>query len=183
TTGNRIVQLTSGQYPAVDGNLISNVNAVKLQTRNVSAAAPVGGQVLAWNAASAQWEPTVGAVGSVTSVIAGSGLQGGTINSSGSLWVDIGTTANKILGLNASAQIPAVDGYLVTNSNAQNIQGKVVSSVAPVGGQVLTFNSASGKWDAETPNTGFVTSIVSGTGLVAGTISSNGTLNVDVGTT
>src|SRR5205814_326405 len=80
-----------GQYPGVDGNLISNVNAVKLQARNVSVSAPVGGQVLGWNSATSVWEPMSTAVGSVTSVIAGPGLLGGNITSSGSLYVDTGT--------------------------------------------------------------------------------------------
>ena len=66
----------------------------------------------------AQWEPTSITSGTVTAVATGNGLLGGTISSSGTLTVDVGTTANKILQLSPSAQIPAVDGFLVTNVNA-----------------------------------------------------------------
>src|SRR5260370_14071289 len=43
-------------YPAVDGNLISNINAVKLQARNISAAAPSDAQVLIYNNTTRNWE-------------------------------------------------------------------------------------------------------------------------------
>ena len=63
--------------------------------------------------------------------------------------VDVGTTANKIMQLTAGAQIPNVDGYLVTNVNAANIAGKQVSAAAPTAGQVLTYNNSTSKWDSE----------------------------------
>ncbi len=53
--------------------------------------------------------------GTVTSVDSGTGLTGGPITSSGTLNVDVGTTANKIVQLDASAKLPAVDGSLLTN--------------------------------------------------------------------
>jgi hypothetical protein len=53
--------------------------------------------------------------GTVTSVASGTGLTGGPITSSGTLNVDVGTTANKIVQLDGSAKLPAVDGSLLTN--------------------------------------------------------------------
>jgi hypothetical protein len=48
--------------------------------------------------------------GTVTSVTAGTGLTGGTITGTGTLNVDVGTTANKIVQLDSNAKLPAVDG-------------------------------------------------------------------------
>lgn len=71
------------------------------------------GQTLVWNSTSSSWQAGDG--GGVQSVTAGTGLGGGTITSSGSLYVDVGTTSGKILQLNLSSQIPAVDGSQLTN--------------------------------------------------------------------
>ena len=88
-----------------------------------------------------------GAGGSVTYVGTGTGLVAGAFSTYGTLAVDVGTTANKILQLTAGAQIPGVDGYLITNVNAANISGKQVSATAPSAGQVLTYNNSTSKWD------------------------------------
>ncbi len=57
----------------------------------------------------------IGGGGTVTSVAAGTGLTGGPITGAGTLNVDVGTTANKIVQLDGSAKLPAVDGSLLTN--------------------------------------------------------------------
>ena len=80
TTGNKIVQLSDGKLPSVDGSNLSGVNAEKLQTRNVSAAVPVSGQVLKWSGSA--WVPSsdlVGETGSgeantASNVTSGSGV-------------------------------------------------------------------------------------------------------------
>lgn len=59
-----------------------------------------------------------GGSGTVTSVASGSGLLGGPITTSGTLSVDSGTTANKIVKLDGSGSLPAVDGFALTNLNA-----------------------------------------------------------------
>lgn len=122
-------------------------NATQIQGFNVSAVAPSVNQVLGWNGSS--WHPMnvagSGGGGSVTSVIAGAGLLGGAITTSGSIWVDVGTSPNKIVQLNGSAQLPAVDGGLLTNVSANRIQGNPVSGVAPSNGQILKFNG--GTWN------------------------------------
>ena len=61
TTGNKIVQLSDGKLPSVDGSNLSGVNAEKLQTRNISAAVPVSGQVLKWSGSA--WVPSSDLVG------------------------------------------------------------------------------------------------------------------------
>src|SRR6185312_14438418 len=184
TTASKIVQLTAGaQYPAVDGNLITNVNAAKLQSRDVANTAPSTGQVLGWNSTTSQWEPTTASTGSVQDVEAGTGLLGGPITSNGTLSVDVGTTANKILQLNGSAQIPTVDGSLLTNVNATKLQSRTIASAAPSDNQVLRWNATSSQWEPSTDTTGTLTQITASTGLLGGTITSNGTISVDVGTT
>src|SRR6185312_6292392 len=184
TTASKIVQLTAGaQYPAVDGNLITNINAVKLQSRDVANTAPSTGQVLGWNSTTSQWEPTTASTGSVQDVEAGTGLLGGPITTNGTLSVDVGTTANKILQLNASAQIPAVDGSLLTNVNATKLQSRTIASAAPSDQQVLRWNATSSQWEPSTDTSGTLTQITASTGLLGGTITSNGTISVDVGTT
>ena len=86
--------------------------------------------------------------GSVTNVASGTGLLGGPITTSGTLSVDVGTTANKIVQLDATAKLPAVDGSQLTN--------------LPGGG-----------------GSGTVTSIIAGTGLSGGTITTTGTIAID----
>jgi hypothetical protein len=56
--------------------------------------------------------------GTVTSIIAGTGLTGGTITTSGTIAVDVGTTASKIVQLDGSAKLPAVDGSQLTGISA-----------------------------------------------------------------
>ena len=53
---------------------------------------------LAWNNSNSRYEPsTVSGTGSVTSVGSGTGLTGGPITAAGTLAVDVGTAANKIV--------------------------------------------------------------------------------------
>lgn len=62
--------------------------------------------------------PSAGGSGTVTSVTGGTGLTGGTITSSGTLAVDVGTTAGKIVQLNGAGKLatsietdPTVQGF------------------------------------------------------------------------
>ena len=183
TTGNKIVQLNAlAQYPADDGYQITNVNASRIGTRTVSTSAPLNSQVLGWNTSNNDWEPISTATGSVSSVVSGTGLVAGTITNNGTINVDVGTTGNKIVQLNALAQYPADDGYQITNVNASRIGTRTVSTSAPLNSQVLGWNTSNNDWEPISTATGSVSSVVSGTGLVAGTITNNGTINVDVGT-
>ncbi len=73
--------------------------------------------------------------GTVTSIVAGPGLTGGTITTSGTIAVDVGTTASKIVQLDGSAKLPAVDGSALTSLTPANL-----ASAVPVnkGGTGLT---------------------------------------------
>lgn len=63
-----------------------------------------------------------GGSGTVTSIFTGTGLVPNTITGAGTLVVDVGTTGNKIVQL-TGGQLPAVDGFLLTNTNANNVHG------------------------------------------------------------
>jgi hypothetical protein len=79
---------------------------------------------------------TLGVAGAgIGSITAGTGLTGGTISTSGqTIAVDVGTTASKIVQLDGSAKLPAVDGSALTNLNAGKIAGNAVSSTTLVVG-------------------------------------------------
>ena len=67
--------------------------------------------------------------GTVSSITAGTGLTGGTITTTGTIAVDVGTTADKIVQLDGSGKLPAVDGSALTN--------------LPVGGTVTAIDDLS----------------------------------------
>lgn len=179
TTAGKIVQLDgSARLPAVNGSLLTNLNAtqitsgtlptgrlpaltgdvsssagsnsvavVKLQGTAISATVPTNGQILKFNGTS--WAPGTDTVasGTVTQVSTGTGLTGGPITSTGTISVDVGTTAGKILRLDGSARIPAVDGSQLLNINASTIQGRNVSSSAPAAGSLLKWNNVGSQWE------------------------------------
>ena len=163
-------------------------------------------QVLTTNGAGLlSWSTPIagGGSGTVTNVSAGTGLLGGAIATSGTLSVDVGTTANKIVQLDGSAQIPAVSGALLTSLNANNVaagtlaiaRGGTGLSASPSAGQIMLANGT-GAWTlfgcsttgqtlswtvgvgfgCATPASGTVTSVVAGTGLSGGTIVADGTI-------
>jgi len=81
------------------------------------------------------------AVGSITGVTAGTGLTGGGTSGSVTLNADVGTTANKLVQLDAAAKLPAVDGSALTNLSPASLGAAV--SVAK-GGTGLTSGTSGG---------------------------------------
>jgi hypothetical protein len=78
---------------------------------------------------------------SLTSIVAGTGLTGGTVNTSGqTIAVDVGTAASKILQLDTDAKIPAVDGSLLTSVNAAKISGTELNIAALADGNIIKYN-------------------------------------------
>jgi hypothetical protein len=166
--------------PAVDGAALTNVNASALRGAPIDGATPTVGQVLKWSGAA--WSPAADTdtdttnPGTVTSIVAGSGLTGGTITGSGTLAVDTGTGANQIVRLDASSKLPAVDASALTGVNAVKLQAVDVDPVAPSASQVLKYDGT--KWAPATDanSGGTVTSITAGSGLTGGTITGSGTI-------
>ena len=102
------------------------------------------GQLLGWDNSNSYWKPiTASGTGTVTSVVAGTGLTGGTITSAGTVAVDVGTTANKIPQLDASARMPSVDGVLMFNLNITSLSNSADTTItSPTSGQVLKYNGS-----------------------------------------
>ena len=85
------------------------------------------------------WKALGVAGAGVTSLVAGTGLTGGTITSSGTIAVDVGTGPNKIVQLDGSSKLPAVDGSALTNLTPANLSAPVPITK---GGTGLNANGA-----------------------------------------
>lgn len=108
------------------GDLIS-----KDATNNIRVAVGADGEVLSADSSQASGLKWIAASsGSVTAVTAGTGLNvgagpNGTINTSGTLNIDVGTTTGKIVQVAASNKLPVIDGSNLTGLTAANISGTV----------------------------------------------------------
>ncbi len=93
----------------------------------------------------------------VTSIIAGTGMVANTITTTGTLNVDVGTTASKIVQLTAGAQYPAVDGYLITNINNASVKANVTTAltsnyvITAADGKIFC-NSSGGSFNVTLPD-------------------------------
>lgn len=145
---------------------------------------PTNNQILSWNSATGWTCTTVASLSPVTSVAGKTGavtLNAADISGLGNAATqNYGTSASDLVQLNASAQLPPVDGSLLTNVNAAKLQSQPVASTTPVTGQVLLWNGS--LWIPSNASTGTVTAINTGVGLNGGPITSTGTLSVNVGT-
>ncbi|MDH4092366.1 MAG: tail fiber domain-containing protein, partial [Cyclobacteriaceae bacterium] len=112
---------------AITTTNLASINAVTYTWPNAQGAS---GTVLTnGGTGTLTWVP--GSTGTVTSVTAGNGLTGGPITATGALSVDVGTTANKIVQLDGTGRLPAVDGSQLTNlpvGSAWNLSGNTGST-------------------------------------------------------
>ena len=75
-----------------------------------------GVQLLVYDASTSTWKfQAATSGGTVTNIATGTGLKGGPITTTGTLSVDVGTTANKIVQLDANGKLPAIDGSQLTS--------------------------------------------------------------------
>ena len=118
---------------------------------NVHNAAPTDGQVLAWDNGNSRWAPANASSGSgdITAVVAGTGLTGGATSGSATLNVDVGTTASKIVQLDGSGKLPAVDGSNLTGvSTATTLAALTdVDLTGIANDKIIKYNSTSSKWE------------------------------------
>lgn len=88
--------------------------------------------------------------GDITDVFAGTGLIGGATSGSATLSVDVGTTSGKIVQVDGSNKLPAIDGSNLTNLTSSNLNGLVPiskggtnSSAALSNGKVMVSSAGS----------------------------------------
>ena len=148
-------------WQAFGGDISGRPGAITvsgLGGRKLGSLTPLDGQFLKWNAGTQQWEPTT--LAGAMSVF---GRTGAITAQTGDY------TFTQIAGSVGSSQLPAAGGDLsgtVTGATVVKIQGRTVSSTAPVTGQVLGWDGS--KWTPQTPVVGGVTSLFGRTGVVTG---------------
>jgi hypothetical protein len=129
---------TSGEW---ENNTVSASVAALDDIGDVSAAAPSNTNVIKYNSTSGDWESGAVAYSEVT----------GTPTLGTASAEDVGTSAGNVVQLNGSAQLPSVDGSLLTGISASvaalNDIGDV-SAASPNNGDVIAYNSTSGDWEA-----------------------------------
>jgi hypothetical protein len=142
-------------------NLPSGASTLGALT-DVDVTGAVNTNVLKYNSTSGNWEDGAVAYSEVTgtptlATVATTGAYSdltGTPTLGTAAALDVGTSANNVVQLNGSAQLPAVDGSLLTGITATvaalNDIGDV-SAAAPTNGQVIAYNSTSGDWEAADP--------------------------------
>ena len=106
---------------------------------------PTAGYVLSWNGSDYAWvAQSGGGAGDITSVVAGTGLTGGATSGDATLNVDVGTTAGKIVQLDGSGRLPAVDGSQLTGvSTTTTLAGLTDTTIGTAAnGEVLFYNGS-----------------------------------------
>src|SRR5262249_50192396 len=150
-----------------------NLNAAFLQGRSIASTAPTSGQILGWNALSNQWQPVNQTVAGITDLT-------GDVSATGP-GSAVATIANNAI---TTAKIKnsggGVNRLLMTDAST----GGTIGFAACVTGEVLKYDNTTG-WGcaADVGASGMVTGVIAGTGMVPATITSVGTLNIDVGIT
>ena len=119
----------TGDVTAAQNSNATTVTAIR--GRNLAAAAPTAGQVLAWNAATSAWTPTTIATaqhgGSTSIILSGTSFQRAALTG------DVTAAQNN------------------NETTVARIQGRNVAAAAPTAGQVLTWNAATSAWTPATP--------------------------------
>ncbi|MGE4133750.1 MAG: tail fiber domain-containing protein, partial [Bdellovibrionales bacterium] len=106
--------------------------AIAIPVTQLTQSGAASSQVLSWNGTA--WLPADAAATGVTFVAGGTGTTGGSITTTGTINVDVGTGNNQVVQLDGSARLPAVDGSQLLN----------VSLTAGVNGTLPVANGGTG---------------------------------------
>lgn len=162
------ISLATGSAGGTMGDISMSANSIKVNgTPLVGLDLPVLGD----EAANKNYvDAAVSGAAGVTRVVGGAGIVPNTITTTGTLVIDTGTTANKIVKLTSGAQYPAVDGNLITNVNAVKLQTFGVATTTPSGTVYLGWNSTTNLWEPRT--------LVQGNAFVSGGNAFAGNTNI-----
>jgi hypothetical protein len=147
----------------IAANAVDDTKILNVAPGKITQASATSGQVLKWNGTS--WAPAADNVGG----------GGEPTLSPGQIMVGDGTS-NSAATVSLDATLNSTNG----NITVQGLQGKPISTTAPVTNSVYQYNGT--QW---TPvvlaGGGTVTNIATGTGLTGGPISSTGTISISAG--
>lgn len=103
--------------------------------------------------------------------------------SDGSNWNPTGTMTMNNQRLSQLATPISADEAVNKSYSDGKLGGLNFSAPAPTDGQSIRWSTSNNRWEAYSiPASGTITSITSGAGLIPGTITTSGTINVNVGT-
>ncbi len=144
--------VAAARLAAAAGDVTGSLGATtvgKIQGRAVATTAPSSGQVLTWTTAGGgSWEPNNPAgTGTVTQVIAGAGLSGGPITSSGTIAIAAAGVTDAMLASGAASSNTASalvkrdsSGNFVAGTITANLTGNVTGNVTgSVSGTAASF--------------------------------------------
>ena len=158
----------------------ASVTVSRLQGRAISPAAPLSGQALVWDPATAQWEPQnlgFGQIsGTVTNAQVGAGIDAAKIGAGTVSSTVFGYLANLTSDLQAQLNGKASAAHTHTTAGdvsgslssliVTGLQGRAVAATAPANGQSLVWNAATSQWQPQNQNGG-VSGVFGRTGAVA----------------
>ncbi len=214
TTANKIVQLDgTGKLPAVDGSQLTNLAGGGDITGVTAGTGLTGGAASGTATLNVDVGTTANKIvqldgtgklpavdgsqltnlaggGDITGVTAGTGLTGGAASGTATLNVDVGTTANKIVQLDGTGKLPAIDGSQLTNlpvGTETDPTVKAINGLVKSNGTVVSAATAGTDYLTPTGNASGLTGITAAqipnldaAKITTGTLS---TARIDVGTT
>ncbi len=119
-------------------------NAQLLQGRAVASTAPTNGQTLSWVAATSKWTPSSAGAGTITAVVAGTGLSGGASSGSATLAIDTAVTVDRTTSqtlTNKTLTTPVIGSFANANHDHTNSAGGGSLGSNVVGATALSSTS------------------------------------------